>query len=166
MTTTIAFIGLGIMGKPMAINLVNVGFDVVGFNLAQPAIDALVAAGGRGAASIGEAVKDADIVAIMVPDSPDVEEVLTGVDGVFVLPLSDVAMTRVVDAAGKAGIPVVGVDTIFSGSKYAVSVWGNNQEPTYPATMKIIHGKGNVLIIRGIAGETPARARVRRSPRG
>jgi ribose transport system substrate-binding protein len=78
--------------------------------------------------------------------------VRAGVDGVFVLPLSDVAMTRVVDAAGKSGIPVVGVDTIFSGSKYAVSVWGNNQEPTYPATMKIIHGKGNVLIVRGIAG--------------
>ncbi|MDT5266827.1 MAG: 2-hydroxy-3-oxopropionate reductase [Mycobacterium sp.] len=83
MTTTVAFIGLGIMGKPMAINLVNVGFDVVGYNLAQPAIDALVAAGGRGAASIGEAVKDADVIAIMVPDSPDVEEVLSGPDGVF-----------------------------------------------------------------------------------
>ena len=83
MTTTIAFIGLGIMGKPMAINLVNVGFDVVGFNLAQPAIDALVEAGGRGASSIAEAVKDADVIAIMVPDSPDVEEVLSGADGVF-----------------------------------------------------------------------------------
>jgi 2-hydroxy-3-oxopropionate reductase len=81
--TTVAFIGLGIMGKPMAINLVNAGFDVVGYNLAQPAIDALVAAGGRGAASIAEAVKDADVIATMVPDSPDVEAVLSGVDGVF-----------------------------------------------------------------------------------
>jgi 2-hydroxy-3-oxopropionate reductase len=81
--TTVAFIGLGIMGKPMAINLINAGFDVVGYNRSQPAIDALVAAGGRGAASIGEAVKDADVVATMVPDSPDVEEVLSGPDGVF-----------------------------------------------------------------------------------
>jgi 2-hydroxy-3-oxopropionate reductase len=81
--TTIAFIGLGIMGKPMAINLVNAGFDVVGFNLVQPPIDALVAAGGRGASSIAEAVKDADVIATMVPDSPDVEEVLAGADGVF-----------------------------------------------------------------------------------
>ncbi len=81
--TTIAFIGLGIMGKPMAINLVDAGFDVVGFNLVQPPIDALVAAGGRGASSIAEAVKDADVIATMVPDSPDVEEVLSGTDGVF-----------------------------------------------------------------------------------
>src|ERR1700687_3077039 len=81
--TTVAFIGLGIMGKTMAINLVNAGFDVVGYNRSLPAIDALVAAGGRGAASIGEAVKDADVVATMVPDSPDVDEVLAGPDGVF-----------------------------------------------------------------------------------
>jgi ribose transport system substrate-binding protein len=73
-------------------------------------------------------------------------------DGIFVLPLSDGAMTPAIDAAGKAGIPVIGVDTIFPDSKYAFSVWGNNQEPTYPATMGIIHGKGNVLIVRGIAG--------------
>jgi 2-hydroxy-3-oxopropionate reductase len=81
--TTVAFIGLGIMGKPMAINLINVGFDVVGYNRSQPAIDALVDAGGRGAASIGEAVKDADVIVTMVPDSPDVEQVLAGPDGVF-----------------------------------------------------------------------------------
>jgi ribose transport system substrate-binding protein len=75
-----------------------------------------------------------------------------GVDGIFVLPLSSEAMNATVDAAGKAGIPVIGVDTIFPGSKYVFSVWGNNQEPTYPATMNIIHGSGNVLIVRGIPG--------------
>jgi ribose transport system substrate-binding protein len=75
-----------------------------------------------------------------------------GVDGIFVLPLSSEAMNATVDAAGRAGLPVVGVDTIFPGSKYVFSVWGNNQEPTYPATMSIIHGTGNVLIVRGIAG--------------
>ncbi len=81
--TTIAFIGLGIMGKPMAINLVKAGFDVVGYDLNQPAIEALTNAGGSSAVSIAEAVKDADVVAIMVPDSPDVENVLTAPDGVF-----------------------------------------------------------------------------------
>jgi 2-hydroxy-3-oxopropionate reductase len=81
--TTIAFIGLGIMGKPMAINLVKAGFDVVGYDLNQPAIEALTNAGGSSAVSIAEAVKDADVVAIMVPDSPDVEDVLTAPDGVF-----------------------------------------------------------------------------------
>ncbi|AEA26057.1 2-hydroxy-3-oxopropionate reductase [Pseudonocardia benzenivorans] len=82
-TTTVAFIGLGIMGRPMSANLVAAGFDVVGYNRSPAPIEALVAAGGRGAGSIAEAVKGADVVAVMVPDSPDVEAVLAGPDGVF-----------------------------------------------------------------------------------
>lgn len=82
--TTVAFIGLGIMGGPMAANLVKADFDVVGYNRSQAKVDQLVSAGGRAAASVAEAVKGADVVATMVPDSPDVEAVLGGEDGVFV----------------------------------------------------------------------------------
>jgi 2-hydroxy-3-oxopropionate reductase len=81
--TTVAFIGLGIMGRPMASNLVAAGFDVVGYNRSPAALEPLIAAGGRGAGSIREAVAGADVVATMVPDSPDVEAVLTGPDGAF-----------------------------------------------------------------------------------
>ncbi|MFJ9517354.1 2-hydroxy-3-oxopropionate reductase [Kitasatospora sp. NPDC101801] len=79
----IAFIGLGIMGSPMAANLVKAGHTVTGFNLQQPAIDALVAAGGKGATSIADAVKDAEIVITMVPADPQVEQVVLGEDGVL-----------------------------------------------------------------------------------
>jgi 2-hydroxy-3-oxopropionate reductase len=82
-TTTVAFIGLGIMGSPMAVHLQGAGFDVVGYNLHPDRTKPLVAAGGRAAGSIAEAVKDADVVAVMVPDSPDVQVVLTGEGGVF-----------------------------------------------------------------------------------
>ena len=81
--TTIAFIGLGIMGSPMSVHLAQAGYDVVGYNLTPERTRPLVEAGGRAAGSISEAVKDADIVAVMVPDSPDVEEVLAGEGGVF-----------------------------------------------------------------------------------
>jgi 2-hydroxy-3-oxopropionate reductase len=81
--TRIAFIGLGIMGGPMAAHLVDAGFDVVGVNRSPAAVERLVDHGGRGAASIGEAVRDADVVAVMVPDSPDVQDVLAGAGGVF-----------------------------------------------------------------------------------
>jgi len=81
--TTVAFIGLGIMGRPMAANLVRAGFDVVGYNRSRPAVDRLIADGGRGAASIAEAVASADVVATMLPDSPDVQQVLAGPGGVF-----------------------------------------------------------------------------------
>lgn len=81
--TTIAFIGLGIMGSPMAVHLAKAGHQVVGFNRSPDKAQPLVAAGGQAAGSIAEAVRDADVVAVMVPDSPDVHDVLTGEDGVF-----------------------------------------------------------------------------------
>jgi 2-hydroxy-3-oxopropionate reductase len=81
--TTIAFIGLGIMGQPMSVHLQKAGFDVCGVNLSPERLQPLVEAGGRAASNIAEAVKGADVVAVMVPDSPDVEQVLAGEGGVF-----------------------------------------------------------------------------------
>lgn len=80
---TIAFIGLGIMGFPMAKNLLEAGHTVVGANRSPQSVERFVAEGGRGAGSNGEAVQDADVIITMVPDSPDVEAVMTGEDGVF-----------------------------------------------------------------------------------
>jgi 2-hydroxy-3-oxopropionate reductase len=81
--TKVGFIGLGIMGSPMSVNLQRAGFEVAGYNRSPGKTAALVDAGGRAASSIADAVQDADVVAVMVPDSPDVEAVLAGADGVF-----------------------------------------------------------------------------------
>jgi 2-hydroxy-3-oxopropionate reductase len=81
--TTIAFIGLGIMGAPMAGHLIDAGHDVVGYNRSRPAVDALVERGGRAAGSVADAVRDAEVVITMVPDSPDVEDVALGEDGIY-----------------------------------------------------------------------------------
>jgi 2-hydroxy-3-oxopropionate reductase len=81
--TTIAFIGLGIMGAPMAGHLIDAGHDVIGHNLSRPAVDALVARGGRAATDTADAVREADVVITMLPDSPDVESVVLGGDGVL-----------------------------------------------------------------------------------
>jgi 2-hydroxy-3-oxopropionate reductase len=81
--TTIAFIGLGIMGAPMAGHLIDAGHDVVGYNRSRPAVDRLVERGGRAASSVADAVRDAEVVITMVPDSPDVEDVALGEDGIY-----------------------------------------------------------------------------------
>lgn len=81
--TTVGFIGLGIMGAPMAANLVQAGFDVVGHNRSPAAVDELERIGGSGAASVADAVREADVVVTMLPDSPDVEAVALGDDGVL-----------------------------------------------------------------------------------
>ena len=80
---TIAVIGLGVMGGPMAANLVKAGYDVVGYNRSPEKVNVLVSEGGRGAASVAEAVKDAQVVLTVLPDSPDVEKVVGGDDGVL-----------------------------------------------------------------------------------
>jgi predicted MPP superfamily phosphohydrolase len=81
--TTIAFIGLGIMGAPMAGHLIDAGHDVVGYNRSRPAVDRLVERGGRAASSVADAVRGAEVVITMVPDSPDVEQVALGDEGVY-----------------------------------------------------------------------------------
>jgi 2-hydroxy-3-oxopropionate reductase len=80
---TIAFIGLGIMGGPMAANLVKAGYRVTGYNRSRGKVDTLEENGGKGADTIAEAVADADVIVTIVPDSADVEAVAIGADGVF-----------------------------------------------------------------------------------
>jgi 2-hydroxy-3-oxopropionate reductase len=81
--TNIAFIGLGIMGSPMAVHLANAGHTVAGYDRTPERAAPLVEAGGRTATSVADAVKGADVICVMVPDSPDVEDVLTTDGGVF-----------------------------------------------------------------------------------
>ena len=81
--TRVGFIGLGIMGRPMAANLVKAGFEVTGTSRGSESLDALEAAGGHRSASVAEAVAKADVVITMLPDSPDVESVALGDDGIL-----------------------------------------------------------------------------------
>ena len=80
---TVGFIGLGIMGLPMAANLSAAGWDVIGHSRTRAKVDQLVARGGRAAADVAAAVGEADVVITMLPDSPDVEEVALGPGGIL-----------------------------------------------------------------------------------
>lgn len=79
----IAFIGLGVMGRPMAGHLVRAGHDVVVHNRSRPAVDDLVAAGASAADSPADAARAAEVVVTMLPDSPDVEQVVLCARGVL-----------------------------------------------------------------------------------
>lgn len=83
MSETIGFIGLGLMGRPMAKNLLTAGYPVIVHNRSRSPVEDLVDAGARAAASPAEIARHATRIITMVPDSPDVERVLEGADGVF-----------------------------------------------------------------------------------
>jgi 3-hydroxyisobutyrate dehydrogenase len=114
---TIAFIGLGHMGGPMAANLLKAGYAVRAFDLSQASLETIVAAGGARAASAQDAVAGAQVVISMLPASQHVEGLyLDGkliesiVPGTLVMDCSTIApeSARKVHAAAAArGIPMI-----------------------------------------------------------
>lgn len=164
--STIAFIGLGIMGSPMAVHLQNAGHTVIGYNRTPEKTGPLVAAGGRAASSVAEAVADADVVAVMVPDSPDVTEVLTGEDGVFaaarpgtlVIDFSSIRPDVTVQLAEQArergfrylDAPVSGGE---AGAKNAVlSIMVGGTEEDFAAAEEIFGAVGRTVVHVGPSG--------------
>ncbi|MGH3399495.1 MAG: 2-hydroxy-3-oxopropionate reductase [Streptosporangiaceae bacterium] len=163
---TVGFIGLGIMGAPMAANLVRAGFDVVGHNRSPARQEALVSAGGRAAASAAEAAGQADAVITMLPDSPDVQAVLLGQDGVFasarpgtlVIDMSTIRpdVARAVAAAGaERGLrvldaPVSGGEAGAVAGTLSIMVGGRAEE--FEAARPLLEAMGQTIAHVGPAG--------------
>jgi 2-hydroxy-3-oxopropionate reductase len=79
----IGFVGLGIMGSPMALNLLKAGFDVIAYNRTEKKVDAIIKAGGEGGKTPKEVAEKSDIIITIVSDTPDVEDVILGKNGVI-----------------------------------------------------------------------------------
>lgn len=83
MAGKVGFIGLGIMGKPMAHNLMEAGYGLVVYNRSWAAVEELAGKGAETAGSPKEVAEACNTVITMLPDSPQVEEVVTGENGVL-----------------------------------------------------------------------------------
>lgn len=79
----VGFIGLGIMGKPMAKNLVKAGYDLVVTNRSKASVEELVAVGATGVNTSKEVAELSDVIITMLPNSPQVKEVVLGENGVI-----------------------------------------------------------------------------------
>ncbi|MEV8517847.1 2-hydroxy-3-oxopropionate reductase [Dactylosporangium sp. NPDC051484] len=164
--TRIAFVGLGIMGSPMACNLARAGYEVVGFTRTPAKADALVAAGGEVAGSLLEAVHGADAVLTMLPDSPDVEAVLLGpggaiensAPGTYVIDMSTIrpAVSRRVAAAAEAH-GLLPLDAPVSGGEHGaieatLSVMAGGSAEAFEAALPILESIGRTIVHVGPAG--------------
>jgi 2-hydroxy-3-oxopropionate reductase len=83
MAQRVGFIRLGIMGAPMARNLLKAGFSTTVCSRTASKVAALVAAGAAGASSPREVAERSDVVVTMLPDTPDVQSVVLGPNGVM-----------------------------------------------------------------------------------
>src|SRR6185503_19968032 len=82
-SSSIGFIGLGVMGRPMAKPVLAKGYRVVVHNRSPAAEEDLLAAGATCAATSADVARQSDVVITMLPDTPDVERVRTGPGGVL-----------------------------------------------------------------------------------
>ncbi len=150
MTISVAFIGLGNMGNPMAMNLLKKGYALSVFDMNPAAAANLIAAGAKGAASAAEAIANADVVFTSLPGTPEVEPFYLGPGGAIekakvgatLIDLSSVlpSTPRKIEAAAKArGLkfleaPVSGGVTGARAATLAVMTGGdaNVLEPVLP----------------------------------
>ncbi|MFD8603474.1 tartronate semialdehyde reductase [Streptomyces sp. TSRI0445] len=162
----VAWIGLGIMGSPMSENLIKAGYSVTGYTLEQDKIDRLVAAGGTGASSIADAVRDADVVITMVPASPQVEAIAYGPDGILenakrgalLVDMSSITPQTSVDLAKNAaekGIRVL--DAPVSGGEAGaieavLSIMVGGEQADFDAAKPLLDALGKTIVLCGPHG--------------
>jgi len=79
----IGFIGLGIMGKPMAKNLINAGYELIVYDINEQPLEEVVNCGAKRGNSARHVAENCDVVLTMLPNSPEVEEVILGPEGVI-----------------------------------------------------------------------------------
>jgi 2-hydroxy-3-oxopropionate reductase len=162
----VGFIGLGIMGGPMAANLVKAGHEVTGYNRSRPKVDQLVADGGMAAASVAEAVRDAEVIILMLPDSPDVEGVVLGGDGVLANARAGALLVdcstirpdvsrRIAEAAAEKGVraldaPVSGGEPKAIDGTLSIMVGG--EADAFEAVREVLAAVGTTIVHVGPAG--------------
>jgi len=79
----IEFIGIGIMGKPMAKNLIDAGYPLVAYDINKEALEEIISYGAERASSSKEVASQSDVIITMLPNSPDVKKVVLGKEGVI-----------------------------------------------------------------------------------
>lgn len=166
MTTTIGFIGLGIMGKPMAHNLLKAGYTLIVHNRHQEITGEFVAAGARAVEQSKDVASQSDIVITMLPDSPQVEEVLVGPSGVIegvhngliVIDMSTISplVTQQLSAqfaqahATMLDAPVSGGDKGAIAGTLSIMVGGD--EATFSRCLPIFQAMGKTIVHVGESG--------------
>jgi 2-hydroxy-3-oxopropionate reductase len=167
---TVGFIGLGIMGKPMAHNLLVAGYPLAVHNRSRPPVDELAALGAMPLPSPREVARKSDIAITMLPDSPDVEAVALGPGGLLYgarpgliyIDMSTIAPAvaiRIAGALAEKGVrcldaPVSGGDVGAQQGALSIMVGGDPETFGQVKPLLDVLGKSAVLCGASGAGQT------------
>ena len=162
----IGFLGLGVMGRPMALNLIRAGYSVTAFDIDPLPVNAIVHAGAKRGNSPAHVAQQSDVIITMLPDSPQVEEVITGKDGVLegaregslVIDMSSIApmvAKRVAAQVRKKGMDML--DAPVSGGEPkaidgTLSIMAGGEESAFERAKEILLTLGGSAILIGEIG--------------
>jgi 2-hydroxy-3-oxopropionate reductase len=162
----IGFIGLGVMGKPMARNLLGAGHELVAWSRTRADVDEISAEGATAANSAREVAEQADVTILMLPDSPQVREVLDGDDGLLagaregtlivdMSTISPVVTREIAEECGARGTgwvdaPVSGGDV---GAREAtLSIMAGGSEEDFARAKPLFEALGKTIVHVGPVG--------------
>ncbi len=162
----IGFVGLGVMGKPMALNLLKAGYFITAWNRTRFKMDDVLGAGASAAESPREVAAKSDIVITMVADSPDVEEVVLGPQGVIhglrrgciLIDMSTISPTiarKIAKDLAKKGVNMLDAP-VSGGEKGAVeatlSIMVGGPRETFEECLPILEALGKRITYMGSSG--------------
>jgi 2-hydroxy-3-oxopropionate reductase len=162
----VGFVGLGVMGKPMARNLIKAGHELVLHSRTRASVDEVADEGGTAASSPREVAEQADTVILMLPDSPQVRDVLDGDDGLLagarsgslvvdMSTISPVVTREIAEECGARGIgwvdaPVSGGDV---GAREAtLSIMAGGSEEDFARAQPLFEALGKTIVHVGPVG--------------
>lgn len=162
----IGFVGLGIMGAPMAANLVKAGFPVAVYNRTPSKCLPLIKAGATKCESLGEVAFNSDVVVTMVPDTPDVESVLFGPGGLastlrpgsIVIDMSTISPRATLEFSARLEAQrITMLDAPVSGGESGaiagtLSIMAGGERSAYERCLPLFQAMGRTIVYTGQSG--------------
>jgi 2-hydroxy-3-oxopropionate reductase len=162
----IGFIGLGVMGKPMSLNLIKAGYPLMVFDINPTSVQEVVAAGAEQGASLKQIGESCEVIFTMLPNSPQVEEVITGKNGVLegakpgsiiidMSSISPITAKKVYEAAATKGVEMI--DAPVSGGEPkakdgTLSIMAGGKTDVFEKVKRILLSMGASAILIGEIG--------------
>ena len=166
MAQVIGFIGLGIMGRPMARNLLKAGYPLLVHSRSQGPVDEIVKAGAKAAASPKDVAGQCDVLFTMLPNSPDVELVALGPNGIIegarrglifadMSTISPIVSQKIAKALEPKGVAML--DAPVSGGEKgaidgALSIMVGGDKDVFERVLPIFQAMGKTITLLGPLG--------------
>jgi 2-hydroxy-3-oxopropionate reductase len=165
-TERVGFVGLGVMGAPMARHVLSAGFPLTVHSRSAPPVEALVADGASWVSKAADVARVSDVIVTMLPDTPDVELVLLGADGVgdgaaegsLVIDMSTIdpiATRSIAEQLGRIGVSML--DAPVSGGQVGaeagtLSIMVGGPDDAFERALPLFEAMGSTIVHVGSSG--------------